>query len=80
MVLQTLLLITLLYQIEKIHLSLEKVKQYGIDPITKEKNWEHYRRSVNFLGNGVYPDPNVGDARCIYECLMIILNYLLSNH
>ena len=33
-----------------------KVKQYGIDHNHKEKNWEHYRRPVNFLGNGVYPD------------------------
>ncbi|MDA9373839.1 tryptophan 7-halogenase [bacterium] len=33
-----------------------KVKQYGIDHNHKEANWEHYRRPVNFLGNGVYPD------------------------
>ena len=33
-----------------------KVKQYGIEHNHKEKNWEHYRRPVNFLGNGVYPD------------------------
>ena len=33
-----------------------KVKKYGIEHNHKEKNWEHYRRPVNFLGNGVYPD------------------------
>jgi 2-polyprenyl-6-methoxyphenol hydroxylase-like FAD-dependent oxidoreductase len=33
-----------------------KVKQYGIDHNHKEENWEHYRRPVNYLGNGVYPD------------------------
>lgn len=33
-----------------------KQKQYGIDHNHKEACWEHYRRPVNYVGNGVYPD------------------------
>jgi tryptophan halogenase len=33
-----------------------KQKQYGIDHKHKEACWKHYRRPVNYVGNGVYPD------------------------
>ena len=34
----------------------KKQKQYGIDHNHKEACWNHYRRPVNYIGNGVYPD------------------------
>lgn len=34
----------------------KKMKQYGIDHNHKERLWEEYRRPVNYIGNGIYPD------------------------